>query len=768
MFKKTAAILAFVALFAHSADVVKFPYPQRKLYGNGTINTENSTASADLKARFKSFYNNFYTESGNQARIKFDEPKYTVSEGIGYAMIMMVYFSDGTKSYQGEFDKLLAYYEAHLNENGVMHWKIDGFGSANQQNGATDAEFDVALALAMARYQFDDTKYETKAKALIDKIWKYEMNSDGLHKPGDKWDDDKNPSYVSPAAFEIFRGLDNDANWSKAITRNYTFLKNNQNSTSGLPSNWADANGSPKNCTYCGYENSSWYGQDAVRAPWRWAWAKAWYGHADAETLLANLATWVNGKTPNQIKGPIQLNGTMGTVPNASYLGSLMCALTHKNTYQSKLNTYWASWATISGDTYFNSAMQILTGLLVSGNMPNLSKCTANCGNLTTMPGGGGYEGSYTQLDKFAYAGGESEDARNYTVTGEPWFAYTDTLAGYKDNKPQNGQAKSSIGNQKFDALDENNDCKPIKSYRVVLDGGDGWAVQIKDYKLDQGTYKYDPFVALGLDARNNGKPASEFGYDLRKCTGGFSYEYKGSSHKFKVLNKNIPEGAGYDHFKLIGDAKAVASSWEKVVIPTDGLSQPIGDWVTDVTFKLEDVKGWAWELPGDVKGSSSSVTPGHSPMTGSLAIRNFRCLGDMTLPPAKGTSKCGTDIGGGSSGSNSGGSSGSNSGGSSGSNGGGSSGSNGGGSSSSNGTPIISLSQYVANNGAFAIKNGINLNVSKNANMEVFSLDGKSVRKYEFSNGSYSIMLGDLPKGLYIVKVQFGNQKEILRLPVR
>jgi hypothetical protein len=59
-------------------------------------------------------------------------------------------------------------------------------------------------------------------------------------------------------------------------------------------------------------------------------------------------------------------------------------------------------------------------------------------------------------------------------------------------------------------------------------------------------------------------------------------------------------------------------------------------------------------------------------------------------------------------------------------------------------------------------------LQVFKNASIEVFGLNGKSMRSHEFSNGSYSVMLGDLPKGLYIVKVQFGNQREILHVPVR
>jgi hypothetical protein len=36
------------------------------------------------------------------------------------------------------------------------------------------------------------------------------------------------------------------------------------------------------------------------------------------------------------------------------------------------------------------------------------------------------------------------------------------------------------------------------------------------------------------------------------------------------------------------------------------------------------------------------------------------------------------------------------------------------------------------------------------------------------YNAGSHSIPLGHLPKGVYIVKAQFGGEKEILRVAVR
>jgi endo-1,4-beta-D-glucanase Y len=732
--QKILLSLSLCAIVAYSA--VNYPYPQRKNYGNATINAVNSTADTDLKAKFQAYMTNFYVEgncssTNDCARIKFYDPdkpgddQYTVSEGIGYAMIMAVYFSDATKSYETEFGKLWKYYQKWSND-GVMHWKIQGFSRVDQTGSASDAEFDVALALAMARYQFGNTQYETDAKNLIAKIRTKEFDNNGIHKPGDSWDNDKNPSYISPAAFQIFKELEGNQNafWDNVISKNYTLLTTNRNSTTGLPSNWANANGSVKECSACGYSSQN-YGQDAVRAPWRWAWASAWHGHSQAANLLEKLAAWVNGKNATEIKGPISLTGTMGSNANSSYLGSLMCALTYSATYQTKLNSFFNTMIGTSEQSYYNQSMQILTGLLASGNMPNLKACAAgSCGS--PMDGGGDGSGITTKLDRLASAGSESEDDRSLSWLWESWYAYTDVNA----DDGSGGKAASTITNTKFAAKDENNNCQPIESYRVILEDGTDWTVKIPNYTLNQGTYKYQPFVALGLDARKNGKPISDGGYDLSKCTDGFRYSYKGSAHRFKVLSSVIPEGEGSDHYKDITTASA--SNWTTVNIPPGELAQPT--WITTAqtkNFDLAKVRGWAWELVG----SDKPATAGLSANTGSLAIKDFLCRGDMPLP-AKKASKCDGD----------------------------------------GGEPIkpieppepiISLTQSAAS-GAFAVRNGVNLRVSQKASMEVFGLNGKSVRKMAFSSGNHSISLNDLPKGLYIVMVKIDNRMEILRIPIK
>jgi len=87
--------------------------------------------------------------------------------------------------------------------------------------------------------------------------------------------------------------------------------------------------------------------------------------------------------------------------------------------------------------------------------------------------------------------------------------------------------------------------------------------------------------------------------------------------------------------------------------------------------------------------------------------------------------------------------------------------------SSSGQETPIIP-SRVAHSNGAQILPNGIYLQVTKNAKLELYDLRGNSVKKIHFANGVYSVQLNDLPKGLYLAKVSFGSEKKILRIPIR
>lgn len=368
--KLSAKIVATgLAAFGISQATVNFPFPQNVDYGNG-IEVSNKTAAAtQLKSAFNYYLTNKYKESGNYAAIEKDPNNY-VSEGTGYGMLMMVYFSDNTTSYQDQFDKLWAFYKAGSNDHGLMNWSFGSLNPYNNNaNAATDAEMDVAAALIMAAYQFGDDKYLDEARTLLKNVKQYEFETNGLHKPGDAWNDKKNPSYIAPAYYRLFAAVDTDnaTFWNTtAMDANYALLETNsaQYST-GLFDNWSNSSG-------IGLDN--YYGYDAARTPWRLAQDFYWFGETKAKTMLSKLGAWVSTYAASAMNGTIERSGSpMWNDHNSTFVATLMTSLVTDTSRQSKLDEYWNEAANLGNEAYFEQSMKILCGLLVSGNMPNLA-----------------------------------------------------------------------------------------------------------------------------------------------------------------------------------------------------------------------------------------------------------------------------------------------------------------------------------------------------------------------------------------------------------
>ena len=369
--------LAGLFAFGLSQATVNFPYPQSTNYGGNGIVLSNPTESAvQLKAAFDYYLKNKYKENGAYAAIEKDPGSY-VSEGTGYGMLMMVYFSDNTTSYQSQFDKLWAFYKAGSNEHGLMNWAFGTLTpSDNKANAATDAEMDVAAALIMASYQFGDTKYLDEARTLLKNVKQYEFEENGLHKPGDAWNDKKNPSYIAPAYYRLFAEVDteNAEFWkTTAMNANYKLLEaNSAEYSTGLFDNWSDANGKGMD---------KYYGYDAARTPWRLAQDFYWFGESKAKTMLDKLGTWVSSKPASEMKGTIERSGNqMWNDHNSTFVATLMTSLVTDASRQSKLDEYWNEAVSLGDEAYFEQSMKVLCGLLVSGNMPNLAAAQAGPG----------------------------------------------------------------------------------------------------------------------------------------------------------------------------------------------------------------------------------------------------------------------------------------------------------------------------------------------------------------------------------------------------
>jgi endo-1,4-beta-D-glucanase Y len=408
--KRNTLFLSALTLLAtfciiHSAPA--YPFPQNVLYPYGTI--ADSSSNEIIQSAYQVILDNYYEERGDLARMKWDDPSQTVSEGIAYGMLIMVYMDNSQNNTQGKFDKLWNYYKKFPDKYGLMNWKINGFSGVaeNGHNAATDAELDAAIALLMAYKQWGNNNYLNEAKDLIGKIWQHEVNERKYLKPGDGWDDKKNPSYFSTVALELFKIVDNGHDWSTVINNSYSLLKASRNGSTGLVPDW---------CTEQGGALGN-YSYDATRTPWRMAWAYAWFGHSDAKDIASKIAGWITTKTSgdaSKILDGYLLDGTVKASENIcapAFLGPFACAglvdTVHKawlNNATSKLNGKKLS--------YYNDHLAIISLLLLTGNMPNFwnpplaayaLKIVANppsAGTITLTPASSRYtSGSQVQIN---------------------------------------------------------------------------------------------------------------------------------------------------------------------------------------------------------------------------------------------------------------------------------------------------------------------------------------------------------------------------------
>lgn len=367
-------LIALIAFPISISAAAKYPFPQNVKYPYGIMPT--TVDASKVQKAFEDFMK-LYEESGDLGRIKSDAVANTVSEGIGYGMLILAYMDNATNNTQAKFDKLWAYYNKYLDTKGLMNWKVQGFASVavDGKGSATDAELDVAVGLMEAYKQWGDEKYLTDAKAFIAKIAKEEINANGYLKPGDAWDTEKNPSYFSTAALKLFKNA-SDYDWNKVITNSYTLIKKTQNATTGLIPNWCSEPGVPSAAA------RGTYTYDATRTPWRLAWAYSWYGDSDAKDICTKIAAWISSTTvndPKKIVDGYSLDGTeTSEYNNTTFVGPFGCAGMVDAAHQTWVDKCFEQLPTMKETNYYQISLKIITLLYLSGNFPDFWTMTSS------------------------------------------------------------------------------------------------------------------------------------------------------------------------------------------------------------------------------------------------------------------------------------------------------------------------------------------------------------------------------------------------------
>ncbi len=373
--KKITFLLLFscACFFAQNSNIqfTNSSYP----FGLKPTNIQNS----DAKDAYIQWKNAFVDTNcgGGRARVKFDDPNFTVSEGIAYGMLLAAYAND-----KELLDGLWKYYKSHRNANGVMHWKIKGCDTVDGQNGATDAELDVAIALIVAGKRFGNSgeiNYDNDAKELIAAMKQHEIEAGTfVLKPGDAWggSDNTNPSYFAPGYFRVYGEFTNDVQfWNNVTQKSYAVLNANlsvNNAVDCLVSDWCKADGSYSDIVPWAFNSGKSFYYDAARTPWRIATDFLWYGKAEASDYLKKCENFVNRVGGlNNIKAGYHQDGTsVHNFNDPVFTGSFASALLVVNN-QTTVDNAYATTKNLTSTQYFATTLRVLYMFTLSGNLFN-------------------------------------------------------------------------------------------------------------------------------------------------------------------------------------------------------------------------------------------------------------------------------------------------------------------------------------------------------------------------------------------------------------
>lgn len=394
LLKITTCAVALAAVAGLAAP--KYPFPQNMKSPHGT--TALYADPSVIKEHFEKWKGAWYKDMGNEAWILAPEGDCsTVSEGIAYGMMIMVYMSDNSKDYKNEFDKLYSTWKNHGGANGGMDWRINN-GNCSQSAGsgsASDADFDAALALIMASKQWGDDSYLNAAKTLISWIGQNDIDGNNSVKGGSGWSDAFNPSYGTLANFELFGKVTGDSKWNSVKSKAEQDLLACQNSTTGLVPDWCswDSHQPTRTNANVAQADDPGFFDDAARTPWRMAWAYYWYGNNNAKKFNDKIVKWMYKESKMNAAGinsGYYVDGRPSSARDvfvsSTFSGGMGLAAASADEAEPYLETVYKTLKSMTscakasgcgeagtpGEKYYPATLNILYLLLMTGNMPNL------------------------------------------------------------------------------------------------------------------------------------------------------------------------------------------------------------------------------------------------------------------------------------------------------------------------------------------------------------------------------------------------------------
>jgi endo-1,4-beta-D-glucanase Y len=386
---------------------VKFPFPQNRESGRCSYPT--AYRNEDVQAAYGQWKADTITASGaggfrRVKRLASDvglATESTVSEGIGYGMLIAVYMND-----QSLFDDLWKYEQLHLGScppnqacpaMELMDWYISADGSTALGTGAaTDADEDMAFALAMADRQWggQGTLGKTYHQYAVDQItalWVLEVYQSNLIRPGD-WGDNStvNISYFAPAYYRVFKSVGGNLpmgdagswnpNWDATIDTAYATIANALNSANGNQNNglvpaWCTTAGVPNPSAIIPGGNATNYQYDSCRTPFRIALDWCWNGEPRAQAYVAKTSGFFSRIGARNIVDGYALDGTPQAAHqsqlSAAFIGPAGVGAMSSPAYGSFVDDAYGAVASrmlLAGGTYYEDSWTAMSLLMMTAN----------------------------------------------------------------------------------------------------------------------------------------------------------------------------------------------------------------------------------------------------------------------------------------------------------------------------------------------------------------------------------------------------------------
>jgi len=326
--KSAISMILLCGILPISAQVASFPQAGKIKYYGAALSCPQNKLNSDVTAfydHWKKKYLKQSTVDKSEYKVAINNRNFTVSEAMGYGMVIMVQIAGYDPNAEKYFDGMNKYRKRFPSKfkKSFMCWEVRNDKKNKPNDSATDGDCDMAAALIMASVQWEEPKYAKEALVIIDEIKKSLIRKDYSLRLGD-WDSDEEehqavrPSDFATANFYLFYCFTGDDTWLKVSDKCYDILDELQNNfapKTGLVPDFAlyrkDGSLKPAFPDFMETKHDGDYSYNSCRVPWRIALDSILNDNKKAKRVCSRLIKWATSDIPNikKFKGGYKLNG---------------------------------------------------------------------------------------------------------------------------------------------------------------------------------------------------------------------------------------------------------------------------------------------------------------------------------------------------------------------------------------------------------------------------------------------------------------------------